>query len=227
RFPMCSTFKFLAIAAVLARVDARQEKLDRPIPFNKGDLLDYAPITKTHLRRGFMSVADLCAAAIEYSDNTAANLLLATIGGPQGVTRYARAIGDSVTRLDRSEPSLNTASPGDVRDTTTPAAMVNDMRTVLLGHVLSAASRGRLASWLAACQTGQTSIRAGVPPAWRAGDKTGSGDHGTSNDIAILWPPRRRPILVAAYLTAAAVSASERHTSLAEVGRIASSAFTR
>ena len=222
RFPMCSTFKLLAVSAVLARIDAGHEHLDRRVAFGKDDLLAYAPITTAHVGAGFMTVGDLCASAIEYSDNTAANLLLETLGGPPAVTRYARSLGDPITRLDRNEPSLNTAVPGDVRDTTTPAAMATDMRELVLGRKLSPTSMRRLSAWMVACTTGYTSIRAGVPASWSIGDKTGSGDHGTRNDVAVLWPPTRRPIIVAAYLTGATVSADDRDGALAEVGHIVS-----
>src|SRR5438132_1645454 len=133
RFPMCSTFKFLAAAAVLKRVDEKQEKLDRFVPYDAKDILEYAPVTKIHLKEGGMTLGALCAAAIEQSDNTAGNLLLDAIGGPVGLTNFARTIGDKVTRLDRKEPELNSAIADDERDTTTPAAMLADMLQLLWG----------------------------------------------------------------------------------------------
>jgi len=220
RFPMCSTFKLLAVAAILRRVDDNADRLDRAVPYSEKDLLDYAPITRQHVAEGSMTVAALCAAAIEYSDNTAANLLLKSLGGPAGVTRYARSIGDAVTRLDRDEPTLNTALPGDDRDTTSPAAMLGDMRTVLLGDALSAMSRERLATWLLANTTGATKLRAALPSSWRVGDKTGSGQRGATGDIAIIWPPARVPILVTAYLTETGASPTERDAALRDVGRV-------
>jgi beta-lactamase class A len=144
RFAMCSTFKAVAAAAVLRRVDEGREKLDRTIPFTSADLLDYAPVTKAHASEGAMSLADLCAAAIDFSDNTAANLLLAAIDGPKGFTAFIRSLGDETTRLDRNEPTLNAAVPGDERDTTTPIAMARDLQKVLLGDVLTEASREQL-----------------------------------------------------------------------------------
>ena len=134
---MCSTFKLLAAAAVLHRVDEKKAQLTDVIPYTKADLLEYAPVTKQHVDEGGMTLDALCAAAIELSDNTAGNLLLKTIGGPEGFTRYARSLGDEKTRLDRVEPDLNSALPGDERDTTTPAAMVADLRSLLLGDALS------------------------------------------------------------------------------------------
>lgn len=222
RFPMCSTFKLLAVGTVLWRVDGGREKLDRPIAFTKGDLLTYAPVTSKHVASGSMAVGALCQAVIEYSDNTAANLVLKSIGGPPGWTRFARSLGDSVSRLDRYEPELNSAIAGDVRDTTTPIAMARNMRKLLLGDQLSPASRERLTTWLIACRTGTDRIRAGIPKGWRAGDKTGSGDNGTYNDIAIVLPPERKPILVTAYLNGSKLSGDASSAILADVGRYAS-----
>lgn len=223
RFPMCSTFKLLAAAAVLARVDRKQDSLDRRIPFTKADLLDYAPVTAPRVGQGAMALGELCDAAVTMSDNTAANLMLKTLGGPQGVTAYARSIGDRVTRLDRTEPTLNTAIPGDPRDTTTPIAMLNTMKRLLIGSALLPASRERLTGWLVANKTGDARLRAGVPAGWRVGDKTGTGNHGSTNDIAIVFPPQGAPILIAAYLTQSNAASAVREGVLADVGRIATS----
>lgn len=217
RFLMCSTFKLLLAAAALQRVDSGKERLDRRIVFGKDALLDYAPISKQHVGPPGMTVAELCEAAITLSDNTAANLLLANIGGPAAVTSCARGLGDPLTRLDRNEPTLN--RPHGDWDTTTPAAMLGDMHELLLGDALSLASRTRLTDWLRHCQTGANSLRAGLPGDWREGDKTGSGDTAT-NDVAILWPPRRKPLLVTAHYDHAVMPAKGRHAVLAEVGRI-------
>jgi beta-lactamase class A len=200
RFPMCSTFKVLLVGAVLKRVDEGKEQLDRIMHYTRGEVLEYAPITRPHPATG-MTVNALCEAAITLSDNTAANLLLKIIGGPAGVTAFARSLGDSVTRLDRTEPTLNTAILGDPRDTSTPMWMLRDLQKLALGNALQPASRRRLVSWLLACKTGDARLRAGLPAGWRVGDKTGTGDHGTSNDVAIVWPEREKPLLVAAYLT--------------------------
>jgi beta-lactamase class A len=145
---MCSTFKFLAAAAVLKRVDENKEKLDRFVPYAAKDILEYAPVTKAHLRDGGMTLGALCAAAIEQSDNTAGNLLLDAIGGPGGLTNFVRDLGDTMTRLDRKEPELNSAIPGDERDTTAPAAMLACMRQLLVATTLSPASRQQLEAWL-------------------------------------------------------------------------------
>jgi beta-lactamase class A len=222
RFPMCSTFKFLLVSAILSRVDANQEKLDRFIDYTKADLLDYAPITKAHVQDGGMTISALSAAAIEYSDHTAANLLLGVLGGPAALTRYARSLGDSVTRLDRNEPTLNAATPGDLRDTTSPSAMMTNMKEILIEQrTLSSESRKHLEAWMIADTTGLTSLRAGLPSAWRVGNKTVSGKNGATNDIAICWPSNRTPVLITAYFVGSSASYADRYAALAEVGRIA------
>ncbi len=225
RFPMCSTFKMPAVSALLAKVDRGGEHLGRFVAYGPADLLPYAPVTRAHVGEGGMRLADLCAAAIEDSDNTAANLILARIGGPAGWTGFARAIGDPISRLDRTEPALNTAEPGDDRDTTAPQAMLGDLRAVAAGGVLSPESRARLVGWMVDCQTGQTRLRAGLPQGWRVGDKTGTGDGGTANDMAIAFAPGG-PILITSYLTGAVRAlAAERDAAHAEVARIVVEAF--
>ena len=224
RFPMCSTFKFLAAAFVLHRVEHGQEHLDRRLPIEQKDILSYAPVTSKHVGQQGMTISELCEAAITLSDNTAANLLLASFGGPSALTAFLRTTGDSITRLDRTEPTLNEAIPGDPRDTTTPIAMLGNLNRILFGKTLSAASRQMLTDWMIACQTGQTKLRAGVPSDWKTGDKTGSGERGTSNDIAIFWPPHRSPILITTYLTGSTLAGQEQNAIIADVGRAFASA---
>jgi beta-lactamase class A len=219
RFPMCSTFKFLAAAAVLKRVDNGQEKLDRFISYGAKDILEYAPVTKAHLKDGGMTLGALCAAAIEQSDNTAGNLLLDTIGGPAELTNFARSIGDQMTRLDRKEPDLNSVGLGDERDTTTPAAICSDMQRLLLADVLSESSRHQLEDWLQHNETGALMIRAGVPKTWIVGDKTGRCANGTTNNVAIIRPPGRSPILVAIYSIGSTSSEDDRAAIVAEAAR--------
>jgi len=225
RFPMCSTFKVLAAAATLKRVEAGNERLDRKIPYAQADLLDYAPVTKAHLAEGAMSVADLCAAAIDWSDNTAANLLLRALGGPAELTRYIRSIGDPLTRLDRNEPSLNEATPGDPRDTTTPSAMADDLNRLLLGSELTDASRRQLEAWMIGDKVGDKRLRAGLPHDWVVGDKTGSGDRGTANVVAIIRPPGRAPILATVYYTESSGTMDDRNAVCRDVGVVIGEAF--
>lgn len=213
RFAMCSTFKWVLAAAVLARVDAAALTLDDAVSYGSTDLLEHAPVTREHVTAGAMTVEALARAAVTVSDNTAANLLLAKLGGPGGpaaLTQFVRALGDHVTRLDRNEPTLNENAPGDPRDTTSPRAMVGLMQKVLCGDALSDASRARLLGWLRACETGKERLRAGLPGDWSVGDKTGTGARGAVNDVAIAVPPGRAPILVAAYLSDGPGSLSAR-----------------
>jgi beta-lactamase class A len=220
RFAMCSTFKWALVAAVLLRVDHGELALEQSVPFGEADLLEYAPVTREQVAHGSMSVAELSEAAVTLSDNTAANLLLSLIDGPAGLTQFFRARGDVVTRLDRNEPTLNTNLPGDPRDTTSPRAMVGSMNRVLLGNVLSAASRQRLIGWLKDCKTGRERLRAGLPANWTAGDKTGTGNNGAANDLLVAWPPERAPILVAAYLGDSRADPSELSAAHAKIGRL-------
>ena len=222
RFAMCSTFKFLAAAFVLARVDRAQENLGRRIVYSRNVLLPHSPITGRHVGGTGMTVASICEAAMTQSDNAAANLLLDSFGGPAALTAHLRSIGDGVTRLDRREPGLNEDKPGDPRDTTTPVAMLQDLHRIILGDVLSASSRAQLAAWLVANRTGDQRLRAGVPKSWRAGDRTGSGATAL-NDIAVIWPPGRPPIIVTAYYDGAGGSDEEQEMVLSEVGRLAAS----
>ena len=220
RFPMCSTFKFLLAAAVLQRVDRHEEKIDRAIAIPPKPLIGNSPLTEPHAG-GTMTVAQLCEAALIRSDNTAANLLLETIGGPSDITKFCRSIGDEMTRLDRTETSLNEAKPGDSRDTTTPSAMADDLNKILLGDVLSPAARGQLTAWMQANQTGLDKLRASVPKGWRVADKTGSNGETTTNDIAVFWPMGRRPIVVTAYITECPGPDSKRAAMLKRVGELA------
>ncbi|PRD40908.1 class A beta-lactamase [Phyllobacterium phragmitis] len=224
RFLMCSTFKALAAAFILARVDRGEEQLGRRIVYSKKDLVTWSPITENHVGGAGLSVAELCQATVTLSDNTAANLLLASFGGPAALTTFLRSIGDEITRLDRTEPELNQHDkPGDLRDTTTPAAMLGTLRKLVFGDVLSRPSRAQLAAWMIMNKTGDAKLRAGFPGNWTVGDKTGgNGDKfGNSNDIAIAWSPDRGAVIVAAYCEIPSVSEEERGAVLAEVGRIA------
>ena len=222
RFALCSTFKFLAAALVLARVDRKQESFTRRIVYPRDYLVPYSPVTEKYAGKSGLTVGEICEAAMTVSDNTAGNLLLDSFGGPAELTAYVRSLGDSVTRLDRREPELNEAKPGDQRDTTSPVAMLEVLRKTVLGSALSTSSREQLTTWLVANQTGDRRLRAGVPKGWRVGDKTGSGGNNATNDIAVIWPPMRAPIVVAAYYAEARESDDQRNAVLSEVGRLAS-----
>lgn len=221
RFPMCSTFKFLLAAAVLHRVDQGRLSLDRRVPVRQADMLPHAPVTGKHVG-GELSVGELCRATMIWSDNPAANLLLPLVDRPEGLTAFLRATGDAVTRSDRSEPEMNGFVPGDPRDTTTPAAMAGSLERLVLGTVLSPASRRRLADWLIDNRTGDERLRAGLPAGWTVGDKTGSNGTDTTNDIAVIWPGRdRAPWLLASYLQGASVDSAGRDDVLRRVAALA------
>ncbi len=220
RFAMCSTFKALLAALVLSRVDKGQESLEREIRFASGDILDYAPITKERLGIGHMTVRELNAASVQYSDNTAANLLLKEVGGPAALTKYLRSIGDRTTRLDRNEPSLNTNLPDDPRDTSTPAAMSRTLQKLLVDKSLSASSREQLKVWMLGNTTGDAKLRAGFDKRWTIGDKTGSGANGASNDVAIVFPDDLPPFIITVFYTGSTASGDEKNAVIAEVARI-------
>ena len=219
-FPLTSTHKCLSAAAVLARVDRGQITLDQRVPYGPADLIDYAPVTGQHVGQGYLTVAELCAAAVTWSDNPAGNLLLGLIGGPAGWTDYVRALGDKVSRLDRTEPTLNTALAGDPRDTTDPLSMLTDLEAVLLGQALSAASRAQLRAWMLDSPITGKLMREGVPAGWHVADKSGAGDNGTRNDVGLLIPPEAPPILLAIYQTASPQPAAIRDSVIAEVTRL-------
>ena len=219
RFAICSTFKWLLGAQVLSRTAAGMEQLSRVVKYDETALLEYAPVTRARVREGGMTVSELVSAAIQYSDNTAANLLLRAVGGPASFTAFLRQLGDQGTRLDRFEPNLNSAIRGDVRDTTTPNAMLANMRVLLLGDYLSRTARDQLLAWLIGNTTGAEKLRAGLPRTWRVGDKTGMGANGATNDVAIMWPVERRPVLIAAYLADTNAGLADRNDALAQVGR--------
>lgn len=224
RFPMCSTFKTLLAAAVLANAEREGTGLGRTIRFTAADLLEHAPAARANVGRGEMSLAALCAAAITISDNTAANLLLADLGGLGPFGAYVRSLGDEVTRLDRIEPLLGEATPGDPRDTTTPRAMAENWRRLFFGDALSPAAREQLTVWHRRTTSGPARLRAGLPPAWPLAHKTGTGGHGATHDVGIVWPPGRPPLLVAAYYTEREAPLPVEEAVLAEVGRIVAAA---
>lgn len=202
RFPFCSTSKIMIVAAVLKLSMQNDSLLSKRINFTNQELQSsgYAPITQQYTKTG-MTVEQLCQAAISYSDNAAANILIKLAGGPGAITRFARSIGDKDFRLDRTEPELNSAIPGDQRDASTPKSMALSLQKLLLGNALDEKQKQLLTSWLIQNTTGDQKIRAAVPTTWVVGDKTGSGDFGTSNDLAIAWPPNNKPIIIAVYFT--------------------------
>jgi beta-lactamase class A len=223
RYATASTFKMLLAAAVLKRVDRGELSLTQSIAYSEKDMLKVtSPVTAKHVAEGSLLLQDLCAAIVMVSDNTAANLLMKLIGGPSAITSFARELGDEVTRMERWEPELNSNLPGDPRDTTSARAMVGNMQKLFIGGALSAASVERLTGWMIDATPGLTRVRAGIPKTWKAGDKTGTGANSAVNDLVILWPPGRKPILIAVYMSE---STQSTDTLIAAHAEIAASLF--
>ena len=222
RYAMASTFKLMLAAALLWQVDKKAFTLEYELPISAGDLLPTSPDVEAKLKTGTtsMSVRDLCAAIVISSDNAAANILLKGIGGPSAFTTFMRSIGDEKTRLDRNEPGLNANLPGDPRDTTTPRAMVDSMLRVFTQDVITVRSRALLIDWMMQSRTGLDRVRAGIPPGWQVGDKTGTGMSGAVNDLALAWPPGRRPILIAVYMSESKLPLKDLAAAHAEIGRL-------
>jgi beta-lactamase class A len=216
---MNSTFKVILASAMLDLSTRESGLLGERLMYNRDELVTYSPITEKHLATG-MTIEELCAAAIQYSDNTASNVLIKRLGGPPAVTAYSRSIGDTTFRLDRWETALNTAIPGDLRDTSTPQAMAFSLQRLALGEALPAAQQRQLQQWLKGNTTGAKRIQAGVPTGWQVGDKTGTGDYGSANDIAIIWPPQRAPIVLTIYTARKEVKAEPRNDILASAARV-------
>ncbi|WP_063764129.1 class A beta-lactamase [Kitasatospora purpeofusca] len=229
-FPMCSTFKTIAVAAVLRDLDRDGTFLAQRRLYTATDVAQsgYAPITglPANLEAG-LTVEELCAAAIRYSDNAAANLLLRELGGPDALTRFCRSIGDRVTRLDRWEPALNSAEPSRLTDTSSPHALGRTYARLALGATLDPADRQRLTGWLLTNTTGTNRLRAGLPPTWHVAEKTGTGSYGTTNDVGVTWRPDGRPIVVAVLSTKHTADAPADEPLIAETARIVATALAQ
>ncbi|WP_035573028.1 class A beta-lactamase [Halomonas halocynthiae] len=218
RFPLSSTFKTLACAALLQQADTGQQQLAQTVTFTESELVSYSPVTEAFVGTEGMTLSALCEATLSMSDNSAANFILDAIGGPQAVTQFARSIGDNVTRLDRWETELNEAIPGDERDTTTPNAMAMNLEKLVLGEALSPASRQQLKHWLTNNQVGDALFRASVPDDWTVADRTGAGGYGSRSIAALLWPPQRKPVVATLYITETEASFEDRNAAIAEIG---------
>ncbi|CAN5208235.1 class A beta-lactamase [soil metagenome] len=225
RFPLCSTFKAPLAAAVLLGAEQKHFGMDGTLALNPSDLLDYAPVVRANMKRGRLSIADLTKAAVEVSDNSAANILLPLVGGPQGLTAFFRTHGDAVTRLDRTEPTLNENAKGDERDTTSPAAIATLMSRLLFQD-MPASAVASLRGWLEGSTTGAKRIRAGLPTGWSAGDKTGTCPN-AYNDVAVLRSPSGATYIFAVYLDRPTVSAPKAEAAIADVTRAAVQLLTQ
>jgi len=218
RFPLDSTHKAFACAALLVKADRGEASLQKRVIIVATDLVAHSPITEKRIAPDAMSLSELCAAAITVSDNTAANAVLSAIGGPPALTDFFRALGDEVSRLDRNEPDLNESAPGDPRDTTTPAAAVVDLDKLLLADALKPAAREKLKQWMIDDAVAGPLLRAALPGDWRIADKTGAGEHGSRGIVAVLWPPDRAPIVAAIYIRDTSASLDARNAAIARIG---------
>lgn len=226
-FPMGCTSKVIGVAAILKKSMTDNQLLQETIKYKKSDLSNWNPITEKHLSEG-MTIAELCKAAISYSDNTAMNLLTKELGGPAGLNAFARSINDKDFKLDHWWPDEALASPASGEDRTTPAAMEESLRKLIFGDVLATPQREMLISWLKSNVTGDARIRAGVPKNWTVGDKTGSGfNYGITNDIAVLWPPKCNPIVVTMYYSNKDKKAAKRDDLIASATRIVIDTYTQ
>jgi len=220
RFPLNSTHKTFACAALLAKVDGNALSLDQPVSISKEMLVTYSPVTEKYLSPRTMTLGEVCRAAVSLSDNTAGNVAVNAIGGTSGFNAYMRSIGDEQTRLDRKEPELNEATPGDVRDTTTPNAIVSSLKKILLGEVLSVSSRAELTQWMLDDQVAETLLRAALPTDWKIADKTGAGGYGSRSIVAVIWPPSKQPLVVGIYVTQTKASIQDSNRAIARIGRM-------
>ncbi|EGP19459.1 class A beta-lactamase [Halomonas sp. TD01] len=219
-FAMSSTFKTLACASLLQRVDEGNEQLERRVKVSASDIVTYSPVTEAYADNREISLFELCEATMTTSDNTAANLILQAIGGPQAVTEFVRELGDSVTRLDRWETELNEATPHDERDTSTPNAMVSNLEKLVVGNALSPQSKNQLREWLVNNEVADGLFRSHMPDEWVIGDRTGAGGFGSRSITAVIWPPEREPTIVAFYITETDASFEERNSAIAELGSV-------
>lgn len=218
RFPSNSTFKAFLCAALLDAGARGTANPDRRVTVRRSDIVSYSPVTEKHIDGRAFTIRELCEITVTISDNTAANFVLKEVGGPQAVTDYLRGIGDGVTRVDRMEPDSNTGIPGDDRDTTSPNAAAETLEKLVLGKTLPDDARRALTDWLMGNKVGDATLRAGLPDGWRVADKTGAGANGSRNNIAVIWPEGRAPVVIAIYITQTTAPIAARNKAIAELG---------
>ncbi len=219
RFPLNSTFKSFLCAALLDASDKGLADMNKAVAISQEDLVSYSPVMEKHVGGRRFTLRELCEITVTISDNAAANLILAEIGGPEGMTAFMRGIGDMKTRTDRWEPESNSGIPGDDRDTTTPDAAAASLQKLVLGNALAPRSREQLKAWLEGNKVGDATLRAGIPGAWRIADKTGAGANGSRGNIAVIWPGNRKPVVIAVYITQTTAALKSRNSAIADIGR--------
>jgi beta-lactamase class A len=223
RFAYTSTSKALATAVLLKQNPI--SVLEEIRTFTNEDIVTYSPITEDFVNKG-MSLGKIAEAAMQYSDNTAGNLLFEELGGPDGFEKALRESGDTITMADRIEPDLNEAIPGDSQDTSTPKALATTLEVFGISEYLPADKQEIFTNWLKGNTTGDSLIRAGVPEGWEVGDKSGAGGYGTRNDIAIVWPPNREPIIIAIMSSRNEENASFNDELIAKATKVIAQAFS-
>lgn len=219
RFPLNSTVKVLLCGALLSEVDKRKVALSESVQFEKNALVSSSPVTEKFLKPDAMNWQQLCSAAISHSDNTAANLIGQKVDGPAAMNLFLSGLGDSVTHLDRDEPELNSAVPGDVRDTTQPVAIVQTLQKLALGKVLKPTSRQQLVQWMRDDKVADALLRSALPSGWTIADKTGAGGYGSRSIISILWPTNSKPLIIAIYITQTPASLAQSNAAIARIGK--------
>lgn len=226
RFPTNSTFKAFLCAAMLQAAETGRVDPDEEVTILESDLVFYSPVAEKHVGGDPVSIRNLCGMTVTISDNAAANLVMKAIGGPAAVTAFLRGIGDEVTRVDCWEPESNSGIPGDARDTTSPNAAVQTLKKLVLEETLSPAARKQLTDWLVGNKVGDATLRAGLPDGWRIADKTGAGANGSRNNIAVIWPTGRKPVVIAIYITQTAASFEARNRTIADFGKALAGSLT-
>lgn len=219
RFPMNSTFKAFLCAALLDAASNGTVDAGREVVVEESDIVSYSPVTAKRVGGAGFTIEDLCRVTVTISDNAAANIVMKEVGGPEGVTAFLRGIGDDISRVDRWEPESNTGIPGDDRDTTTPDAAAETLKKLVLDETLAADARAKLTGWLEGNKVGNSTLRAGLPEGWRIADKTGAGANGSRNNIAVIWPEGRKPLVIAIYITQTTAAFEARNKAIAGIAQ--------
>jgi beta-lactamase class A len=225
RFPLTSTFKSIACAKLLYDVDQKRTELKNTVAVNRDDLVTYSPVLEAYVEKE-IALGDACQATMLTSDNTAANIVIESVGGTESITSFLRDIGDVNTRLDRVEPGLNEALPNDPRDTTTPISMTNTLNELVFGTVLSQDSRVQLIDWMKRNEVTGNLLRSALPAGWEIGDRSGAGGFGARSITAVVWRDKQSPLIVSIYVSQTDASMDQRDLAIVEIGKSIFDRFT-